>query len=153
MLLTACAPAAPPDATRTVSDSLRGTWRVARFPAFPGSDTVRYPFGAVPVGYLVYDETGHVFWQILGTSAMDSLETGVQRGAPDSVLLRLSRGFRAQFGTYTIQAGDRTVTHRYEGENIPYRGSFEVATPFELKADSLFIGADSLMRWRFVRVR
>ncbi|MEP6832607.1 MAG: lipocalin-like domain-containing protein [Gemmatimonas sp.] len=142
-----------PQPLATVSDSLRGTWRVVPSRGVPGSDTIKYRYGFAPVGYLVYDATGHVFWQILRKSAMDSLRIGRERHVPDSILMRLSEGFLAQFGTYEVDANLRTVTHHYEGEIPPWRRGYEVATPFLLKADSLFIGPDSLTSLRFVRVR
>lgn len=84
---------------------------------------------------------------------MDSLQVGRRRHVPDSILMRLSDGFTAQFGTYVVDVSLHTVTHHYEGEMPPAQSSFEVATPFRLKADSLFVGPDSLTHLRFVRVR
>lgn len=110
-------------------------------------------FGRVPIGYLVYDATGHIFWQVVRKSAMDSLQLGVTRGAPDSVLYRLSKGFNAEFGTYTVDMTERTVTHHYEGGSAPWGKTYEVATPFRLAADSLFIGRDTLTWLRFIKVR
>lgn len=150
LTMSACTAPAPPSAVATVADSVRGTWRIAPFPGAPGSDTIPHPFGIAPVGYLVYDATGHVFWQVLRRSAMDSLRLARQRQMPDSIMMRLSQGFSAQFGTYTVDAEKRTVTHHYEGELPPWGGSFEVATPFRLSGDSLFLGVSG---WRFLRVR
>lgn len=149
----ACTTKPASETVATVADSLQGTWRVVPARAVPGSDTIKYRYGFAPVGYLVYDRTGHVFWQILRKSAMDSLKLGRSRHVPDSILMRLSEGYSAQFGTYTVDANLRTVTHHYEGEIPPYGGGYEVATPFRLKADSLFIGGDSNTNMRLVRVR
>ena len=149
----ACTGKPAPVAVVSVTDSLRGTWRVVPSRAVPGSDTVKYRYGFAPVGYLVYDPTGHVFWQILRKSAMDSLQLGRERKVPDSIITRLYEGFSAQFGTYTVDAAQRTVTHHYEGEIPPWRRGYEVATPFRLKADSLFIGGDTNTSMRFVRVK
>ncbi|MEO7998508.1 MAG: lipocalin-like domain-containing protein [Gemmatimonadaceae bacterium] len=151
-VMIACNTAKAPVAPVPVVDSLRGTWRIAAFEIAPDADTTQHPlpFGVSPVGYLVYDATGHVFWQVYRRSAMDSLMIGRQRHLPDSMLMRLSRGFSAQFGTYSVDAQKRTVTHHHEGELPPWGESFEVATPFRLAGDSLFIGASD---WRFVRVK
>lgn len=154
-LATGCAPA-PADAplpVGTAADSLRATWRLLPYPRFAGADSVRPPFGKMPAGYLVYDATGHMFWQVVNRKMMDSLELGLRRGVPDSVLLRLSKGFNGQFGTYTVDVNERTVTHQYEGGSAPWGRSVEVATPFRLSADSLFIGRDTLTWLRFIKVR
>ncbi|MBC8090070.1 MAG: lipocalin-like domain-containing protein [Phycisphaerae bacterium] len=142
-----------PTAAATAADSVRGTWRLLPYPTCPGSDSIAPPFGRTPVGYLVYEATGHVFWQVMRRSAMDSLQSGMRRGVPDTTLYRLSRAFSAQFGTYSVDINQRTVTHQYEGESVPWGTSFEVATPFRLSADSLFIGRDTLTWLRFIRVR
>lgn len=152
LLLSACTAPKAPVVVIPVADSLRGTWRVAPFSIAPEVDTasVHLPFGVAPVGYLVYDATGHVFWQVFRRSAMDSLKLGRMRHAADSTMMRLSQGYAAQFGTYDIDAVQRTVTHHIEGELPPWSGGFEVATPFRLNGDSLFIGVSG---WRFVRVK
>ena len=138
----------------TAIDSLIGTWRVADHLRPAAADTSSaLPFGPRPRGYLVYDATGHVFWQVQRTGVADSLSNRSWRGAPDSVLRQVLEGFQAYFGTYAVDASARMVTHRIEGEFLPRRGQAELATPFRFRPDSLILGADSLERWVFVRVR
>ena len=133
--------------------SLVGTWRIVRHSAPAGSDSTSLQLGSKPRGYLVYDAKGHVFLQVQDAGA-DSLRQRPWREAPDSVLTRLLSGFRAYFGTYTVDSSALMVTHRIEGEFLPEgRGTVEVATPFRLHGDSLTLGADSLEQWHFVRVR
>lgn len=132
--------------------SLVGTWRIVRHSAPAGSDSASLLLGSAPRGYLVYDATGHVFLQVQDSRA-DTLRQGAWRDAPDSVLKRLLSGFRAYFGTYTVDSLALLVMHRLEGEFLPQgRGTMEVATPFRLRGDSLTLGADSLEQWHFVRV-
>ncbi|MEO7359774.1 MAG: lipocalin-like domain-containing protein [Gemmatimonadaceae bacterium] len=121
--------------------------------AVPAGDTINWRYGFAPVGYLVYDATGRVFWQIFGRAAMDSLQVGRERHVSDRILLRLSEGFSAQFGTCTVDEHLRTVTHHYEGEIHALPRGHEVATRFHRKVDSLFIGGDTQTSLRFVRVR
>ena len=154
VLVAACGPAALQDTTRGPADSLQGTWRIARFTTRSLADTLRtFPFGLAPRGYLVYDATGHVFFQAIRSTAIDSLRRGLERDAPQAALFELTAGFMAHFGTYAVDTVRRTVTHIVEGELPPRSGSFEVATPFRLTADSLILGSDSLQAWHFVRVR
>ena len=154
VLLVACGRAPPPAATQTAVDSLLGTWRVIRFTARATRDTTAtFPFGLDPHGYLVYDGTGHVFFQAFRPTAMDSLARARGHRAPDAVMIQLRDGFIAHFGTYTVDPTQRTVTHHIEGEMPLHGGTFEVATPFRLEGDTLVLGSDRLRSWAFLRVR
>jgi len=147
----ACAKAPTPESQS--NGSLVGTWRIIRHSPPAGADTAAaLSFGSRPRGYLVYDATGHVFLQLQDAVAADSVGSR-WREAPDSVLKTLLHGFQAYFGTYRVDSVAQLVTHRLEGELLPRFGAVEVATPFRLWGDSLILGADSLERWLFVRVR
>jgi hypothetical protein len=132
--------------------SLVGTWRIVRHTAAVGADSSSLVFGSRPRGYLVYDATGHVFLQVQDAAGADTVKSR-WREASDSVLKNVLLGFQAYFGTYVVDSTGQLVTHRIEGELLPRFGSVEVATPFRLSVDSLFLGADSLEQWHFVRVR
>jgi hypothetical protein len=145
-----CAPATDRQVPMVVDDSLVGTWRVIAHLQPVGSDSL----ASHPVrGYLVYDQTGHVFVQVIRRDTADSLSVRRWFEVPDSMLKNMVDGFRAYFGTYHVDDSARMVTHRIEGEFLPRRGLAEVATPFDLRGDTLMLGADSSERWTFVRVR
>jgi hypothetical protein len=149
--ITACTESAPPEHSR--AGSLVGTWRIVRHTPAMGTDTsASLQFGSRPRGYLVYDATGHVFLQVQDAVLADSVRSR-WRVAPDSTLGTIIRGFQAYFGTYAVDSTALLVTHRIEGELLPRPGVVETATPFRLRGDSLVLGADSLERWYFVRVR
>lgn len=153
VIATSCTPAAPARASHRAGDELAGTWRVVQFVEHAPADTVPvFPFGHDPNGYLVYDGTGHVFFQVVRPGAVDSLRTGLERGAPAADVLRLMEGYAAFFGTYVVDTLARTVTHHPEGELPIRRGQYEVATPFRVNGDSLVLGVDNVRAWRFVRV-
>lgn len=148
--LGACQASGDQQAREVVADSLVGTWRVIAHVPPSSSD----PAPARPVrGYLVYDPTGHVFVQVMQRGAADSLTVRRWYDVPDSILRTMVDGFRAYFGTYQVDYASRVVTHRIEGEFLPRAGQAEVATPFGLRGDTLTLGADSLERWVFVRIR
>ena len=151
-LLVTSACAKPPPVERS-AESLVGTWRIVRHsPAVRADSDDALAFGSRPRGYLVYDQTGHVFLQIQDAAGADSVKSR-WRGAQDSVLRKLLLGFQAYFGTYAVDSFAQMVTHHIEGELLPRFGTVEVATPFRLLGDSLILGADSLEQWHFVRVR
>jgi len=139
-----------PDATAkppaSAKQQLIGTWRAVEYST--GSDEARnYPFGR-PRGYIVYDATGHVFFQV-GSRGQQTPPPGKNWSQADSSTLeQLVRGSSAYFGTYTVDETNGTVTHRIEGEIPPWRATTEVARPFEIHHDTL-----SIASWVFVRVR
>jgi hypothetical protein len=115
--------------------------------------TARYPLGRPIRGYLVYDTTGHVFFQMVrGIVAAPEIRGKWDRA--DSATLRsLLSGAAAYFGTYQADYSSRRVVHRIEGEVPPNIGTTEIATPFRLRGDSLQLGGDSTRHWTFIRVR
>lgn len=146
----ACTGSADQQAPMVVADSLVGTWRVIAHLPPSGNDAL--PSNALE-GYLVYDQTGHVFVQVMRRGAADSLTARRWFNMPDSILKSIVGSFRAYFGTYQVDDAARMVTHRIEGEFLPRRGQAEVATPFAIRGDTLTLGTDSSERWIFVRVR
>ena len=144
---------AEPSQPEKSQENIVGTWRIVRHTPSAGADTGAWlSFGSSPRGYLVYDATGHVFLQVHDAVAADSVKSRWTE-VPDSVLRRVLRSFQAYFGTYALDSTGLVVTHRIEGELLPRFGTVEVATPFRLSGDSLTLGADSLEKWLFVRVR
>jgi hypothetical protein len=98
------APPAP-----SLKEQLVGTWRlVARDIVRPdGSSTPDPAYGTkYPIGYIMYDHTGHMAVQFM---ALDR---------PDG---ESARGYNAYFGTYTLDETSRPpkVTHHMEGSLDP----------------------------------
>jgi hypothetical protein len=134
--------------------SLVGTWRAADFTNPSGRDsTARHPLGRPPRAYLVYDATGHVFFQMVnGVFATPELR-GRWAQADSATLRALLGGAAAYFGTYDADYESGRVIHHIEGEIPPNLGTSEVATPFRLRGDSLQLGHDSTVHWLFLRAR
>jgi hypothetical protein len=146
-LAAACArpdtAAKPPANAR---QQLIGTWRAVEYSR--GPDNAReYPFGQPPRGYIVYDATGHVFFQVGSRGQQTPPPNKSWSQADSSTLEQLIRGSSAYFGTYTVDETNGTVTHRIEGEIPPWRATTEVAHPFTVRNDTL-----SIASWVFVRV-
>ena len=134
--------------------SLVGTWRAADYIDPDGKDSAtRYPLGRPLRGYLVYDSTGHVFFQMVRGLVAAPEARGKWNSADLATLRTLLSGAAAYFGTYQADYATGRVVHRIEGEIPPNIGTTEVATPFHLRGDSLRLGRDSSAHWIFVRVR
>jgi Lipocalin-like domain len=155
VLIVACRQtSANRDSTTTRSPSLVGTWRAADFINPNAADSAgRHPLGYPPHGYLVYDVTGHVFFQVTnGLASLPELR-GRWQQADSATLRTLLADAAAYFGTYRVDYNAGSVVHRIEGEIPPNLGNTEVATPFRLHGDSLQLGRDSSIHWVFLRVR
>jgi hypothetical protein len=131
-----------------------GTWRALEY-AYPGGadSASRYPYGRPPRAYLVYDNTGRVFFQAVRGENVSGDRRGRWHQADSSSLVRILSDADAYFGTYRVDHQRRTVTHRIEAEIPPSSSTIEIGTPFRLNGDTLVIGKDSSIHWVFVRVR
>jgi hypothetical protein len=117
-------PAAPQASLR---DELVGTWklesRVIRHA--DGSTNLDPEFGKQdPIGYIMYDRTGHMAVQFMGVNRPDT---------------HSSEGYEAYFGTYTVddRANPPTVTHHIEGSLRPGGVGKDFTRDLLLKGDSL----------------
>lgn len=140
--------------TRRALDTgtIQGTWRAVRFVTHAGDSTRTYPFGDPPRGYLVYDATGHVFFQVVRPDGESQANPGRWYRGDSSALNVVLREAAAYFGTYTADPSRGVVVHKIEGEIPPNIGVTEVATPYRLHGDSLVLGSDSASHWAFIRV-
>jgi hypothetical protein len=111
--------------------SIAGTWRVVAFEIHDTDGTVIKEFGEKPLGYFIYDATGHV--------AIQMMENPAKNDPPKAF---------AYFGTYRVDAAKGIVIHHVEGavEGVggagpkvrDYIGKDELR-PFRLEGDHLFI--------------
>jgi len=139
---------------RAPSPSLAGTWHAVEFVNPRAADSIhRWPLGRMPHAYLVYDGTGHVFFQAVSGLAANPDARGHWSAVDSAALRELLASASAYFGTYVVDAGAGSVLHRIEGEIPPNLGTTEIATPYEFRGDTLILGRDSSAHWRFVRVR
>ena len=142
------------DSSAPRRESLVGTWRAADFVNPGATDSARrHPLGRPPRGYLVYDTTGHVFFQMVNGLAALPEARGRWSQADSATLRAMLGGASAYFGTYRADYIVGSVVHRIEGEIPPNLGTSEVATPFRVSGDSLQLGRDSSIHWVFLRVR
>ena len=155
ILIFGCAPASPNSDSVAAARSLSlvGTWRAADFVIPTASDSAhQHPLGRPPRGYLVYDATGHVFFQMAKGLALLPELRGRWQQADSATLHGLMADAVAYFGEYRVDRTNGRVVHRIEGEIPPNLGTTEVATPFRLNGDTLQLGRDSSVHWLFLRV-
>jgi hypothetical protein len=119
--------------------SIVGTWKVMKYEDRGADGTITYPYGEHPVGYFVYDATGHLSVHIMRTPALKDFP-GMREGTGELASYREAfLAYVAYFGTYTVDAAKGTVTHHVEGSLRPdYTGTDQVR-PFRIEGDRLII--------------
>ena len=138
------------------TSSIVGTWRVVKYEDHGPDGTIRRPYGENPLGYFVYDPTGHLSIHIMRTPALTPFP-GMRDGTGDPARYQDAfLAYVAYFGTYTVDATNSTVTHHVEGSLRPdYTGTDQVR-PFRIEGDRLIIEirqGQQYLRRELVRVK
>ena len=124
-----------------VARQLIGTWRlVSRDTTTANGQKIVDPgLGSRPVGYLIYDATGHVSAQLMrsGRSSTDMENCGSRQTKGDNNPVILC-GYDAYFGTYSFDGVNR-VTHHIEMAVSPDDVGRDVHRSFLLKGNQLII--------------
>ena len=131
--------------------SLVGTWELEDFSVLNGSKVVQQPFGAAPVGKLVYTAGGTMAGQIMA----DSRTTSAPVTAADFKAAFLT--YISYFGTFSVDPAAGSVTHHVSGSLYPnwvgttqVRG-YNITTDGKLALstnESLPAGLLSVLRWK-----
>lgn len=124
-------------------DALVGTWRVEEIRDTDAAGKVTYPYGEHPIGYIVYDPTGHVHVQVMRTPAPPPFASGDDGAGSDAEVRAAYLGYAAYFGTYDVDARTGTVVHRVEGSLMPGYNGTDQPRPFKVQGDELAIEGDS----------
>ena len=118
--------------------SLIGTWRVLSFTRWNKEGVASQPLGLEPMGYGVFDATGHAFIQ-LGRSPTDG-------GFPDEI----AKSLMCYFGPYAV-SGD-TLKVSVEGSNMAdYLGSVQ-ERKFAVSGDTMTIGSPGKYQAKLQRI-
>lgn len=111
------------DAPETLASRLTGTWQLTELVDTDPTGKVSYPYGEHPMGYIVYDDTGHLHVQVMGTPATLPFVAGDGHGTDKEVRAAYD-GYVAYFGTYEVDEAQSKVIHRVQGSLMPsYTGT------------------------------
>ena len=103
------------------SDSLPnlvGTWRLVSCQASGSSGKINYPLGQQVVGQLFYDVHGNMSAHVMRVDRPMFVSDDSGSGS-DAEVRAAFEGHTSYFGTYTIDASARTVTHHIRGASYP----------------------------------
>lgn len=114
-----------------------GTWKlISQHTHFADGSTLPSR-GSNPAGILMYDAGGNMSVQLMRTDATAGDYTDL------SQRITAMDGFLAYFGTYTIDADAKTVTHHVIGASYAaYRGSDQVRS-YKIDGETLTLKAST----------
>lgn len=120
------------------ANTLIGTWRALSFTRWGKEGEAIQPLGPEPMGYAVFDATGHAFIQ-LGRRPSDG-------GFPDEI----AKSLMCYFGPYSASGDTLKVT--VESSNMAdYLGSVQ-ERKFSVDGDTLTIGTPGKYQAKLTRV-
>ena len=132
-------------------DSLVGTWRLVSYEDLDASGKVTREFGEHPLGYVVYDSTGHVFVNIMKTPPLPAAGFEDEKPTP-GLKSKAYEAYVGYFGTYSVDWQKSEVVHHVEGSLDPSYTGTDQPRPFLLQGDTLILGDQKTWKRLLVRV-
>ncbi len=124
-----------------ITSKFIGTWRLVSVEARrPNGEVAPTParYGTKTVGYLMYDNTGHVAVQIMRPDRPKFAVNDIDKGTAEE-LKAAWEGYSAYFGTYEINETEGFVIHHVEGSSFPNYVGSEQKRFYELSGDTLVL--------------
>ena len=118
---------------------LLGTWKLVKYVDTDASGKITYRFGEQPLGYFVYDPTGHLSIQIMRMPPRPAFESADDDNGTNDEVRTAYNAYVAYFGTYRVDEQRHIVTHIVEGSLKPSYTGTEQPRPFKLNGDTLVI--------------
>ena len=127
------------------AEALVGAWRLASIETIGPKGQVTHPFyGKRPEGLLIYDRSGWMSVQIV-SDPKPAVPTAASRekflAAPAAEKAAAIDGYYAYFGTWTLDAEGKTVTHHIDQSLYPAERATEGARQVTLAGDTLTLVA------------
>ena len=123
--------------------SLIGTWRLVRFEDTSKEGKVDRPYGEHPLGYFVYDATGHLSVQIMRNPPLPPLASGDADVSTDLEKVQAFGAYVGYYATYPVDKAKRVLHHLVEGALNPIYTNTDQLRPYRLSGDILIIAADT----------
>jgi hypothetical protein len=123
---------------KSLKDQLVGSWALVSTEVTETDGKKRQDFGPNPKGILILDASGRY---ALVQSKVDRPKfktTGnVRLETPAAEYGEAARAFAANFGTWSVNEGDKTLIRKYEGSLIPNVETQETKVTVSLTGDEL----------------
>lgn len=122
-----------------IASQFIGTWKIVSVEERrPNGEMVVPRNGSHPIGYIIYDPTGHVAVQIMQPERPRFASNDVEQATSAEAKAAFD-GYGAYFGTYEINEAEGYVIHRVEGSVFPNYVGTDQKRFFELSGDQLIL--------------
>jgi hypothetical protein len=98
--------------------TLVGTWQLVSYEARNSNGKVSYPLGERVSGQLIYDDRGNMSAHVMRNDRPAFTAQDPFKGT-DVEVRAAFEGHASYFGTYTIDLGNKTVSHHVKGASYP----------------------------------
>jgi hypothetical protein len=129
---------------KTLKEQLVGIWTLVSTDVTPPTGPKRQDFGANPRGILMLDAGGR-YAQVTGRADRPKFKASgnLRLDTPAAEYGEAARAFVGNFGTWTVNEADKTLTQRYEAALIPNVEGTEAKVSVSLAGDELKFVATS----------
>lgn len=118
-----------------------GTWRLYRLENTSKDGKVEKPYGDHPLGYFIYDPTGHLSVQIMRNPPLSRFAAD-DGGPTDAEKVQAYGAFVSYFGTYRVDKVKHVLHHQVEGALDTTYTNTDQLRPYRLVGDTLIIELD-----------
>jgi Lipocalin-like domain len=120
---------------KSLKDQLVGTWTLISVESTPPNGTKGQPYGPNPKGILFFDAGGR-YAEVEGQPDRPKFKSASQPTAEELLAATLGH-FGANFGTYSVNEADKTITRRFDGALRPNNEGTDYKSSVSLAGDEL----------------
>jgi Lipocalin-like domain len=103
---------------KTLKDQLLGTWTLVSFEVLRPDGSKTLPWGDAPKGISSFDANGR-YYHMLARSDLPKIAAQDRRKATPQEVMTLYFGMLSNYGTYTVNEADKTITIILEASSNP----------------------------------
>ena len=142
LLVLALLAFASPGFAQSDGNKFIGTWRLI---SIEGPDAAGDRMAQDPVGYIMYDSTGHMAVQIMVRSDRPRFKTDRRsQGTPEEIKAAFVN-YTAYYGTYEVKEKEGIVIHHLEGSLFPNEIGKDNIRYYDLSGDRVTLTVPSMV--------
>jgi hypothetical protein len=120
---------------KSLKEQLAGAWTIVSCDS-TSANGAKQPYCANPNGILILDASGR-YAQVIAARGRTKLASGNRSEVPAEQFKAAALGLVANFGTWSLNEADKTMTIHYEGALFPNIEGTEVKNTVSLSGDEL----------------
>jgi Lipocalin-like domain len=120
---------------KSLKEQLVGTWMLVSSDYTAANGTKRQPFGANPKGILIFDAGGR--YAVVGGRSGRPRFKSASQPTTEELVAATQDYYAANFGTWSVNEADKTVTERFESALRPNNEGTDVKNSISLAGDEL----------------